>query len=110
MKKNRQKVMRKMKVPQSTDFGGFKNVFQFVEDALIVVKESRSGRGGGRCTYLIRWAIASRLKPRKYLHPSRELSGDVTLDSDWLTKFWIILNWHDGTVLGYGIVRCNVLR
>ena len=34
--------------------------------------------------HVLRWAIASR-EPRGVPNPSRELSGDVMLDSDWLT-------------------------
>ena len=61
------------------------------------------GRGGGH--HVLRQAIASRLKPRagRDLHPSRELSGDVMLDSDWLTtrvtKYSILIGCREPRVL-----------
>ena len=35
----------------------------------------------------IKMAIASRLEARRVFRPGRELSGDVVLNSDWLTLF-----------------------
>ena len=80
--------------------------------------------------------MASRLEPRRVLHPSRErlaFFGTVRDDSDWLTRFLVLdSDWlptrvwfwakcgfflnvlRQGIVrlkvLGYGIDRLNVLR
>ena len=57
------------------------------EGSSICESRSAGGGGGGWRPYVLRWAIASR-EPRRVFNPSRELSGDVTLDSDWLTT-WV---------------------
>ena len=44
-------------------------------------ESSRAYQTGGRRPYVLRYALESR-QPRRVFHTSRELSGDVILDSD----------------------------